>query len=76
MEKKKKKKVGQKHYKKRITAFHVAHFLKQKKKKFCISFLANVCETNLFFFFSSTNGVKDLFEIIMVLWKIDNMLLF
>ena len=48
----KKKKAGQKHYKKRIPAFYIAHYLKRKKKRKTLHFfffLAKVCETNFFF---------------------------
>ena len=51
---KKKKKVDQKHYKKRIPASRIVHFVKKKKKKkesIALTVFGEVCETNLFFFF-------------------------
>ena len=45
-----KKKVGQKHYKKRIPAFRIAHFLK-KKKSIALSVLGKSSWDKPFFFF-------------------------
>ena len=47
----KKKKVGQKHYKKRIPAFRIAHFLKKKKNRTALSFFGKCSWDKLFFFF-------------------------